>query len=85
MVFGEIINVANFGKSLAASGRSFVGGRSAAYEKTLVEARKTAIDAMIWQAQSFGANAIVGVKIDYEAGGGNMLTVIAAGTAVTIT
>jgi len=84
LAFGEVINVANFGKGLAAAGRSLVGGRSEAFEKTLIEARQIAIDAMIRHAQYLGGNAVVGIKIDYEAGNGNMLTVIAAGTAVTL-
>ena len=85
LAFGEIINVTNIGKGLAAAGRSFVGGRSEAYEKTLVEARQIAIDGMIRQAEALGGNAVVGVKVDYEAlGQGNMLTVVASGTAVTL-
>jgi uncharacterized protein YbjQ (UPF0145 family) len=62
-----------------------VGGRSAAYEEELRNAKDIAISEMIQQAQSLGANAIVGVDLDYETiggGTGNMLMVSACGTAV---
>jgi len=69
-----------------ASIRAVVGGRSAAYEKELSKARTIAVSEMISRAESYGANAVIAVDIDYQAigSGGSMLMVTAAGTAVTI-
>ncbi len=66
--------------------RDIVGGRSAAYEQSLREARETAIREMTEEARQKGANAVIGVDLDYESigigEGGNMLMVSASGTAV---
>ena len=86
IVTGETIIGANFIKDIFASVRDFVGGRSASYEKVLREAKDIAMQEMIQRAQQMGANAIVGIDIDYETiGQGNsMLMVATSGTAVVI-
>ena len=87
MVSGEAILGANIFKDFFAGIRDIVGGRSAAYEKELRQAKQIAINEMIEQAGSLGANAVVGVDLDYETigigSGGNMLMVSASGTAVS--
>jgi uncharacterized protein YbjQ (UPF0145 family) len=84
LVSGEAILGANIFRDLFAGVRDIVGGRSAAYEKELRRAKDLAIDEMKEQAQALGANAIVGIDLDYETvGGGSMLMVSANGTAVT--
>ena len=86
LVNGEAILGANIFKDFCASVRDIVGGRSAAYENSLRQARETAVREMTEAAQALGANAVVGVDIDYESigisSGGNMLMVSASGTAV---
>lgn len=86
VVTGETIIGANFIKDIFASVRDFVGGRSASYEKVLREAKDIAMQEMVQRAQQMGANAIVGIDIDYETiGQGNsMLMVATSGTAVVI-
>lgn len=86
LVNGEAIIGANVVKDFFAGIRDVVGGRSGAYEQGLREAKSIAIKEMIDQATRLGANAIIGVDLDYEAIGGNgsMLMVSANGTAVTI-
>lgn len=86
LVAGEAILGANLFRDLFASIRDIVGGRSGAYEKVLNDARLTAVSEMMDKASGLGANAIVGVDIDYETIGsnGSMLMVTAAGTAVRI-
>lgn len=86
IVFGEVISGVDFIKDIAAGFRNFFGGRSEAYEGELIEARQNAISEMVSRAQGMGANAVVGVDIDYEVlgQGGNMLMVTASGTAVTV-
>ncbi len=88
IVTGEAILGANIIKDFFAGIRDIVGGRSAAYEAELRKARDTAIDEMAMEAEGLGANAVVGVDLDYETlqmgGGGNMLMVSASGTAVRI-
>jgi uncharacterized protein YbjQ (UPF0145 family) len=86
LVAGEAILGANLFRDLFASIRDIVGGRSGAYERVLKEARQTAVDEMTAEAESLGANAVIGVVIDYETVGqnGSMLMVTAAGTAVKI-
>ena len=85
IVTGEAILGANIFKDLFAGIRDIVGGRSAAYEQELAKARTIAIEEMIEQAQRMGANAIIGVDLDYETvGQGSMLMVTASGTAVTV-
>jgi uncharacterized protein YbjQ (UPF0145 family) len=86
IVSGEAILGANIFKDLFAGIRDIVGGRSKAYEGELRKAKATAIDEMIAQAQDYGANAIIGVDLSYEAIGSNnsMLMVVANGTAVRV-
>lgn len=88
LVSGEAILGANVFKDFFAGIRDIVGGRSAAYEKELRKAKEIALGEMVEQARALGANAVVGVDLDYETIGagqtGNMLMVSASGTAVTI-
>ena len=86
VVTGETIIGANFVKDLFASIRDVIGGRSGSYEKVLREAKETSMQEMAKRAQELGANAIVGVDIDYETVGANssMLMVATSGTAVVI-
>jgi uncharacterized protein YbjQ (UPF0145 family) len=86
VVCGEAILGANIMKDLFAGVRDIVGGRSGAYEKELVKAREIALAEMQERAEKMGANAVVGVDLDYETLGsqGGMLMVSAAGTAVKV-
>ena len=86
LVTGETIIGANLVKDFCASIRDIVGGRSSSYESVLREAKDTAIREMIERAQLMGANAIVGVDLDYETigGTGSMLMVTGSGTAVLV-
>ena len=86
IVSGEAIMGANIFRDLFAGIRDIVGGRSAAYEKELREAKRIAMDDMTEQAQSLGANAVVGVDLDFETIGdkGSMLMVVVSGTAVEL-
>ncbi len=86
VVTGETIIGANFVKDFFASIRDVIGGRSGSYEKVLREAKETSLQEMAKRAQELGANAIVGVDIDYETVGANssMLMVATSGTAVVI-
>ncbi|HKG68849.1 MAG TPA: YbjQ family protein [Segetibacter sp.] len=86
IVSAESIIGANIFKDLLAGLRDIAGGRSNTYEKVIEEARTTAMNELIAKAQSIGANAIVGVDIDFETIGvsSSMLMVMATGTAVRI-
>jgi uncharacterized protein YbjQ (UPF0145 family) len=87
LVFGEVVAGVNFLKDFAAGLSNFFGGRSGSYEEELIQARGSSVDEMCRRAQSMGANAVVGVKVDYEvvgSGNSNMLMVIASGTAVEL-
>lgn len=86
LVAGEAILGANIFRDIFASIRDIVGGRSGSYEKVLNDARQTAIGELTDKAAALGANAVIGVDLDYEAIGsnGSMLMVTAAGTAVRI-
>ena len=86
VVTGEAIMGANVFKDFFASIRDIVGGRSGAYEAELEKARTIAFEEMQEQARRLGANAIVGIDIDYETVGnqGSMLMVSVTGTAVTV-
>ena len=84
VVSGEAILGANIFRDFFAGIRDIVGGRSAAYEKVLRDSKQTALDEMAVDARKLGANAIVGVDLDYETIGGTMLMVSASGTAVTV-
>ncbi|MCV2873081.1 heavy metal-binding domain-containing protein [Defluviimonas sp. WL0050] len=83
IVTGEAILGANIFRDLFAQVRDIVGGRSAAYEQELGRARETALREMEERAVAMGANAIVGVDLDYEVIN-NMLMVSASGTAVSL-
>ena len=84
IVFGEVVSGVNFVKDIAASFSNFFGGRSGSYEGELIQARQNALAEMEQRAASMGANAVVGVDIDYEVLGADngMLMVTASGTAV---
>lgn len=86
LVSGDAILGANIFRDFFASIRDIVGGRSAAYEKELRKAKNIALEEMQEQARNLGANAIVGIDIDYETIGTNssMLMVSANGTAVVV-
>ena len=86
IVTGEPILGANFLKDLFAGIRDIIGGRSGSYEKVLREAKDTALAEMEQRAASMGANAVVGIDVDYETVGqsGSMLMVAVSGTAVVI-
>ena len=84
IVSGETISGANVIRDFMAGIRDFFGGRSGSYEKVLREAKETALQEMQQQAQLMGANAIIGVDLDYETVGESMLMVTAAGTAVLL-
>lgn len=84
IVSGETIIGANVFKDLFAGIRDIIGGRAGSYENILREAKETALREMSEQAERLGANAVIGVDLDYETvgSGGSMLMVTAAGTAV---
>ena len=84
IVFGEVISGVDFIRDFAAGLTNFFGGRSNSYEKELMQAREAALEEMEQRARQRGANAVVGVDIDYEilGTGNNMLMVTASGTAV---
>lgn len=86
IVSGEAILGANIFKDFFAGIRDIVGGRSAAYEKELRQAKEIAIEEMTGEATRLGGNAVIAVDLDYETIGqaGSMLMVTAAGTAVII-
>lgn len=86
MVTGETIIGANFVKDFFASIRDIVGGRSGSYEKVLREAKDTAMREMEERAARIGANAVIGIDIDYETMGqnGSMIMVTCSGTAVRL-
>ncbi len=84
IVVGEAIMGANVVRDLFAGITDVIGGRSGAYESKLADARKTAIDELEQRAARLGANAVVGVDLDYEVVGNSMLMVSASGTAVVI-
>lgn len=88
LVSGEAIMGANLFKDIFAGIRDIVGGRSGAYEEELRRAKQIAVDEMVEQATALGANAVLGVDLDYETigvgSGGSMLMVSASGTAVVL-
>lgn len=88
IVSGEAIMGANIFRDFFAGIRDIVGGRSAAYEEELRKAKDIAIQEMVAQATQYGANAVIGVDLDYETiemgKGGGMLMVTASGTAVVV-
>ena len=86
IVTGEVIVGANIVRDLFASITDIVGGRSGKYEDVLARARNEALDEMKQRAAELGANAVIGVDLDYEVLGqaGSMLMVSASGTAVRV-
>lgn len=86
IVTGEAIMGANLFKDFFANITDIVGGRSAAYEKELTRARSIALQELSDRSKALGANAVIGVDLDYEVIGqsGSMLMVCASGTAVVI-
>ena len=88
LVGGDAILGANMFRDFFAGIRDLVGGRSGSYEKVLRKAKQEAIEDMMEQARELGANAVVGVDLDYETiqvqEGGSMLMVSASGTAVVL-
>ena len=84
VVTGEAIMGANIMRDIFASITDIVGGRSGAYESKLKEARDVAFEEMRSQAARFGANAIVGIDVDYEVIRDGMLMVAVSGTAVRV-
>ena len=84
IVFGEVISGINMFKDMGASLRNIFGGRSKGYEDELLAARENALEEMKTRAANLGANAIIGVKMDYEVLGADngMLMVTCSGTAV---
>ncbi len=84
VVSGEAIMGADIFKDLFAGIRNIVGGRAGAYEQELRRAKDIALEEMTENAKNLGANAVIGVDLDYETlgQGGNMLMVSASGTAV---
>lgn len=86
IVFGEVISGVNFFKDFGAGIRNLIGGRSSSYEKELLDARRKALSELEERARLMGADAVVGIDIDYEVlgEGGGMLMVTASGTAVRL-
>lgn len=86
IVFGEVITGINVLKDIGAGLRNFFGGRSQGYEEELLAARSQALTEMETRATQLGADAVVGIKMDYEALGADngMLMVTCSGTAVTL-
>lgn len=86
IIFGEVISGVDIVKDIAAGLTNFFGGRSKSYESELIQAREEALMELQDRATAVGANAVIGVDIDYEVlgQGGNMLMVTASGTAVVI-
>lgn len=86
IVASESIIGANIFKDIFAGIRDIVGGRSGTYERVIEEARQNALVELQQKAQQLGANAVVGIDLDFETvgSGGSMLMVVATGTAVKI-
>jgi uncharacterized protein YbjQ (UPF0145 family) len=86
VISAEVIIGANIFKDILGGLRDVFGGRSGTYEKVMAEAKENAMNELIQKAQAMGANAVVGIDLDFETvgGGGSMLMVIASGTAVRV-
>lgn len=86
IVFGEVVSGINFLKDIGAGFRNFFGGRSQGYEDEMIQARESALHELAQRAESMGANAVIGIDIDYEVLGSDngMLMVTASGTAVVV-
>ena len=83
IVLGEVTNGINYQRDIMASFTSVVGGRSAEYEEEIINTRADAINEMVARAEKIGANAVIGIKIDYETIN-SMLMVVVSGTAVVV-
>ena len=86
IVFGEVVSGVNFIKDFMGGLRDIVGGRSGTYENELADTRDKAVEEMLNRAKKMGANAVVGVDVDYEVLGekNGMLMVSVSGTAVVV-
>lgn len=89
VVFGEVVSGIDFIRDFSARITNFTGGRSKGYEQELIDARAHALTEMSTRAEKIGANAVVGVKVDYESipvgqNGNSMMIVVASGTAVVL-
>lgn len=86
VISAEVIIGANIFKDILGGLRDVFGGRSGTYEKVLADAKQNALNELIQKAQAMGANAVVGIDLDFETigGSGSMLMVVASGTAVRI-
>jgi uncharacterized protein YbjQ (UPF0145 family) len=84
VVSGDAIVGVNIVRDILAKVRDFVGGRAGGYEKALGGAKRAALDDLAEQARELGADAVIGVDLDYEAIGDSMLMVSANGTAVRL-
>ena len=86
IVFGEVISGVNVIKDFAAGLSNFFGGRSSTYEEELMSARTQALQELEQRAAALGADAVVGIDVDYEVLGSDngMLMVTVSGTAVTL-
>lgn len=86
IVFGEVITGVNFFKDFGAAVRNLIGGRAESYENELMNAREEAIQEMVTRAEKLGADAVVGIDVDYEMLGENngMMMVSVSGTAVSL-
>ncbi|MEH6404118.1 MAG: YbjQ family protein [Sneathiella sp.] len=84
IVAGEAVMGANFVRDFFARVTDVIGGRSGAYQKELKKARHLALEALVEEAEEFGADAVVGISLDTEVLGDSMMMVVASGTAVTL-
>lgn len=86
IVFGEVVAGVNFFKDFGAGIRNIIGGRSSSYEGELIEARESALRELSERAAKLGADAVIGIDLDYEVLGeaNGMLMVTASGTAVKL-
>ncbi|MBQ8418128.1 MAG: heavy metal-binding domain-containing protein [Phascolarctobacterium sp.] len=86
LVFGEVVSGVNIFKDMFSGIRDVIGGRSGAYEGEIEEARDKALNEMAKRAEKMGANAIIGIDVDYEVLGkeNGMLMVSVSGTAVVV-
>lgn len=86
IVFGEVVSGMNFIKDFFAGITDTIGGRSGTYEKEMMSARESAIKEMCQRAKAMGANAVIGVDVDYDVLGekNGMLMISVSGTAVVV-
>lgn len=84
VVSADVVMGSNAIRDFFASVRDWVGGRAGSYEKVLADARREALEELAQRAAKLGANAVIGVDLDYQSVGGTMLMVAANGTAVKL-